>query len=215
MIQNVSVSNGAGHSANATFTIVNPTTLEIRLQNTSTGGLTGAGGILTGVSWDFGLAGIGHPGEVTITGGTIVIGASSFSVNFDTGSYGAGADVSGEWGYSNIDGTGMLWNFISANRANVSPIGGGANLDGPTSIDGPQGGLASAWSAAFLGGLGAIQDEVVATLTLSTGISDLDFLDANGVRFEWGSDALFLDVPAPGAAFILATPLVLGRRRRD
>lgn len=218
MMQSVSVSGPSGLSAEATFTIVNPTTLEVRLKNTSTGSpgwFTSANNILTGVSWDFGLAGIGHPGEVTITGGTVVIGPSSFSVNFDTGSYGPGTNVGGEWGYSNVDGTGMLWNFISSNNAQVSPIGGGANLDGPISIDGPQAGLVSAYAATQIGGLGAIQDEIIATLTLSSALADLDFLDINGVRFEWGSDALFLDVPAPGAAFLLATPLVLGRRRRD
>jgi hypothetical protein len=67
-----------------------------------------------------------------------------------------------------------------------------------------------------LGGLGAIQNEIIATLTLSAPIADLGFL-ANGAHIEFGSDVFFINgtVPAPGAASLLAVAgLIAGFRRR-
>ncbi|MHC4610775.1 MAG: hypothetical protein ACYS7M_10565, partial [Planctomycetota bacterium] len=53
-----------------------------------------------------------------------------------------------------------------------------------------------------LGGLGAIQDEIIATLTLDSALANLDFLDENLVRVEFGSNAAFITIPAPGAALL-------------
>jgi len=207
----------SGLSAEAEFTLLNPTTLEIRLRNLSVGapnGFSNSDQILTGVSWDFGHP--GYNGDTMITSGTAVIGPNSQSVNFDTGSYGPGTDLGGEWGYGNMDGTGAMTNFISGNTAQATPFGG-LNLDGPVSMDGPQGGLVANPPVVPLGGLGAISDEIISTLNLSLP-TDYQFLFDHGVRFEFGSDAFFIDVnvvPAPGTALIAATALVVaGRRRR-
>lgn len=213
-------SDPSGLSAQADFQIVNPTTLQISLRNTSTGvpgGFNNAMQLLTGLSWDFGAPG-NNASDVKITGGTIVIGATSHSVNFDTGNYGPGTNVGGEWGYGNGGGgAALLPNLISGNSSGTTAFGG-PNLDGPVSLNGPQAGLVSATPPVALGGLGAIQDEVVATLNLNGPLADLGFLTANGVRIEFGSDALYLDgtqnAPAPGAAPLLLAMMALGRRRR-
>src|SRR4030095_11253669 len=92
-------SDSSGLSALAEFTLLNSTTLQVRLRNTSTGapaGFTSAAQLLTGISWDFGALGA-NGSDPLITGGSVVIGPTSNSVNFDTGNYGPGADVSGEF----------------------------------------------------------------------------------------------------------------------
>jgi hypothetical protein len=210
-------SDPSGLSAEAEFTLLNATTLEVRLRNTSTGvpgGFSNSDQILTGLSWDFGLAGT-NPGDVEITGGSVIIGPTSASMNFDTGSYGAGADVSGEYGFGNNDGSGAMLNFISSNTAQATPFGG-ANLDGPAGLDGPQGGLIADPILVPLGGLGAISNEYIATLTLSGPLADLSFLDDNGAQVEFGSDAAFIFVPGPASAVLLMGAFALaGRRRRN
>lgn len=204
-----------GLSAEVEFTLLNSTTLQVRMRNTSTGvpsGFDSSDQLLTGVSWDFGDPGFN--GDAMITGGSVAIGPSSSSVNFDTGSYGPGSDVGGEYGYGNTDGTGALTNFVSANTSQATPFGG-ANLDGPVEIDGPQAGLVADPILVDVGGLGAIQNEIIATLTLSEAISNLDFLHDNLVRVEFGSDAGFIDTPEPGSlALLLVGGLAAYRRRR-
>lgn len=210
-------SDPSGLAAEAEFTILNPTTLQIRLRNTSTGvplGFDSADQLLTGLSWDF-----GHPGfngDIMITGGTVLTGPTSSSLNFDITNVGPNADVGGEWGYGNMDGTGALTNFISGNEAQ-STVFGGPNRDGPVGIDGPQAGLVASPVLVPLGGLGAIQDEIVATLTLSgelTKAALLHDLQSNGVRVEFGSDAAFIEVPAPAAAGMLGIAGLIATRRR-
>jgi hypothetical protein len=196
------LADASGLSAEVEFTLIDPTTLEVRLRNTSTGaplGFSNSDQLLTGVSWDF--APPGAPGP-DITGGTIVIGPTSASAHFSTGAYGPGTSVGGEWGFSNNNSTGLLQNFISANAAQVTAFGG-LNLDGPANIDGPQGGLVANPAVIGLGGLGAIQDEVIATLTIDTPLANLDFLN-EGVRVEFGSDAFFITVPEPGTLGLIA-----------
>jgi hypothetical protein len=205
-------SDPSGLGAEADFTLINPTTLQVRLKNTSTGvpdGFSNSDQILTGVSWDFDPAGSGGP---NIIGGSVMTGATSFSIGFDILNVGSNADVSGEWGYSNNNGSGMMQNFITATRAQSTSFGG-ANLDGPVVIDGPSAGLISSAFSLPLGGIGAIQDEIVATLFLDTALSDLSFLD-NGTRVEFGSDAHFISVPGPAAWSLLGLLAVHRRRRR-
>ncbi len=192
----------SGLSAEAEFTLISATELEIRYKNTSTGvpdGFSNSDQILSGVSWDFGHP--GYNGDTMIVGGSVKTGPTSSSVNFSVQSVGPNTDVSGEFGYGNMDGTGALTNFVSSNAAQATPFGG-PNLDGPVNIDGPQGGLVANPELVPLGGLGAIQNEVIVTLILGNQpLLDLDFLTKNGVRFEFGSDAAFGDgvVPEPSS----------------
>ncbi len=198
-----------GLSARAIFTLNNPTELEIILINTSTGVpalFDSSDQLLTGISWDFGMA-------VVATTGTVVIGPGGYSLNFDqiVTQLGPGADVSGEWGYGNTGGTGMLTNIVSTNAAKVTQFPG-ANLDGAPTLDGPQAGICTNPPLIPLGGLGAIADSVVITLTLDTALANLNFLE-NGVVAEFGSDAAF--IPEPTTICLLgfgALPLLMKRR---
>jgi len=216
----VQFDDGSGLKAEAEFTLTGAgDAMTIRLKNTSTSipfGFDESDQILTGVSWDFGD--VGFNGDVTITGGSVMTGASSASVNFDNGNVGANADVSGEYGYGNMDGTGALTNFVSGNTAQAIAFGG-ANLDGPVSIDGPQGGLISSLAFLPLSGLGAIQDEVIISLTLSEALANEAeiFGDLMLVRVEFGSDAHFITTLFPSPATIgvfLVGGLLASRRKR-
>jgi len=178
-----------GLSARAVFTLdtASPTELRIDLTNTSTGApaaFSNADQILTGISFDLGAP--GYNGDPMITGGTVFTGPSSYSLNFNhvAPQLGPGEEVTGEWGYGNQDGTGLLPNFATAEMAQATAFGG-TNLDGPVGIDGPQAGLASDPPQVPLGGLGAVIDTVVIRLTLDRPLSDLSFLEANGVRAEF------------------------------
>jgi hypothetical protein len=161
--------------------------------------------LLTGISWDFGMA-------VGATG-TVVIGPGGRSINFDnvTTQLGPGADVSGEWGYGNTGGTGMLTNIVSTNAAKATQFSG-ANLDGAPTLDGPQGGICTYPPQVSLGGLGAVTDSVVITLTLDTPFLDLDFLE-NGVVAEFGSDAAFVPEPTTICLLGFGTLTLVMRRR--
>ncbi|MHC4069315.1 MAG: XDD4 family exosortase-dependent surface protein [Planctomycetota bacterium] len=201
----------SGLGARAIFTLDSgsPTELTIKLVNISTGvpaGFDNAGQLLTGVSWDFGQA-------VEATSGTAVIGPGGYSINFDQISpqLGAGADVTGEWGYGNSGGTGMLTNSVSVMSAQVTAFGG-TNLDGPVGLDGPQAGIATDTPLVDLGGLGAVADSVIITLTLDTSLDNLDFLEENGVIAEFGSDAAF--VPEPATVALLGFGALLLRRKK-
>lgn len=199
----------SGLGARAEFNLLNSTTLEVRLRNISVSAPTGFSNsdqILTGVSWVF-------PSGQQITGGTVVIGSSSKSVNFSAGAFGAGDNVSGEWGFGNSAQSGLLANFITVLQAGSTQFSN-VNLDGPSNLSGPQGGLIADPAVIPIGGLGAIQTDVVATLQLSAPLANLDFLSDNLVRFEFGSDAAFITVPAPAAGGLLLGLLPMLRRRR-
>ncbi len=204
----------SGLSAEAEFTLVDPTTLEVRLRNTSADmppGFTNSDQILTTISWDFGAPGINED-DPAIVGGSVVTGPTSYSINFDV-AVGPGEDVSGEYGYGNIGSTGMLPNFVTANRSHATPFGG-ANLYGPVNIEGPAGGLVSDPMLLPIGGLGAIQDGIIATLLLDKPLADLSFLTDNPVRVEFGSDAAFVPEPATLSLLTLGACLLLARRSR-
>jgi len=201
----------SGLGARVIFTLdsASPTKLTIKLINISTAlpaGFDNADQLLTGVSWDFGQA-------VGATGGTVIIGSGGYSINFDqiSSQLGAGADVTGEWGYGNSGGTGMLTNSVSTMIAQVTAFGG-TNLDGPVNLDGPQGGIATDAPLVGLEGLGAVAGSVIITLMLDTSLDNLGFLEENGVIAEFGSDAAF--VPEPATVALLGFGALLLRRKK-
>lgn len=213
----LSDTNYPGLQAEVEFVVIDPTTLQVRFRNTSTGngGLTDASDVLlTTISWDFGS--VGFNGDIEITGGSVAVGAFSQSLNFDITDVFGGDDVSGEYGYGNMDGTKALTNFVTATTSEAIPFGG-ANLDDGPNIDGPQAGLAANPLTMSLGGLGAIQDEVIATLTLSGPITEAqlatDLLN-HGIRAEFGSDAAILFIPEPTTLAILGLGGAFLARRR-
>lgn len=203
---------GSGLSAEAEFEMTGASTLQIRLKNTSTGapgGFDNADQLLTSVSFDLATA---------ITGGSVMTGPSSASVNFSIANVGAGADVSGEWGFGSGGTTGLHPDFISTNMAGATQFAG-ANLDGPSNLDGPQGGLAADPAVIALGGIGAVQDEVIATVTLADPYTNVQLqadLVGNGTIVEFGSDAAFVDgmIPTPGGLAVLALGALATHRRR-
>ncbi len=205
----IQFTDASGLGAEAEFTYVNSTTLQVRLKNTSTGvpsDFSNSDQLLTSISWDFG-------GATSITGGSMMTGPTSASVNFSITNVGASADVSGEFGYGNGGATGLLPNFVSGNTAGVTPFGG-ANLDGPVNLNGPQAGLVANPNVVSLGGLGAIQAEWLATVMLSEPIADLSFL-ANGVAVEFGSDAAFLTPEPESAHLLIALAVIAGFAARS
>jgi hypothetical protein len=223
-------SHESGLSAEAEFTLVDSTHLEIRMRNTSTGTPGGASAVdqlLTGVSFDIGFA-QGHFADQTLTNGNVAIGANSQSINFDSGTYGEGFDVSAEFGFSNNGDSSIgnhLQNLVAATEfgGNFLPFNG-ENLNGPLEIISAGAGLLSDAEPIPIGGLAAIQSEVVVSLTLSFGVSGLADIVGNGVRASFGDpavgDVLYLDgiesLPAPAAISLLAVAgCIATRRRRD
>ncbi len=205
-----SFSDASGLSGEAAFELLDSDTMQISIRNTSTGapvGFDSSDILLTSVSWGFGDTG------ASIIGGSARIGAASHSLNFDAGSFAANSDVSGEWGYGNGGGTGLHQHYVSGNQAGTTAFGG-PNLDGSPNLNGPQGGLISSmFTESDLGGLGAIQDQIIVTVDLDTMLSDLAFLEE--VTFEFGSDAAFFTVPTPSSVALLGLGgLIAGTRRR-
>ena len=210
-----------GLAAGAVFTLdtANASELTIELANTSTGvpsGFDNSDQILTSISFDLGSPGQG-PADAAITGGTVVVGPGSRSLNFERieTQLGPGDDASGEWGYGNSGGTELLTNIVSANQAHVVRLPG-ANLDGPPKgeLNGPQGGLVADPPIVALGGLGAVAETVVINLSLDRPLADLAFLD-NGVVAEFGSDAAFLvHTPEPTTLLLLIVGSLGALRRR-
>jgi MprA protease rhombosortase-interaction domain-containing protein len=211
------LADGSGLSGEVEFTLINPTTLEIRARNTSTGvpmGFDESDQLLTGVSFDMGAPG-NIAGDPVITGGSAMTGPSSATLNFDNigVQLGANSDVSGEYGFGNSMVSGNLANFVSGNSAGAIAFSG-ANLDGSANLNGPQGGLVASPALVALNGLGAIQNEIIATITISQPLANLDFLSANSVQIEFGSDAAFIRTPEPGTAMLLALAGTLAYKRR-
>ena len=129
------------------------------------------------------------------------------SLNFSVSDVGSNADVGGEWGYGNGGESGNLQNFVSGNTAGLT-LFGGANLDGPVNPDGPQAGLVANPVLVALGGLGAIQDEIVATITIDQNITESEiFGDSGLVQVEYGSDAAFIQTPEPTSLVLIVCAL--------
>jgi hypothetical protein len=223
---------------------VNGTTLQIVLTETTPADApgnpepVGATAILTAVGFHL-------PGTavLVLTGSTAVIGAGSASVGFSGGSFGAGADVSREWGATTgaeaeLDGSTNLLGDVTFDFASTVGSSGvnqfaGTNRDGPAGLDGPQGGMMN--EPGDRGGIGVIDNAIVLTLILDadpgTGGNQAlsaaqqaaflaDVLENSAVMY--GSHAAFgatMAAPEPGSLLLLGSGLLglrtmLRRKRR-
>lgn len=199
--------NNEGLSAYATVSQADSDTLRIVVENTSTAWPSwmpadSSNQILTSISFEL-------PAGLEIVGGSAILGDGAVTIDFDdVGSQlSAGDDVSGEWGFGNDGGkVNLARNFITA-MTNHSTAFGGANLDGPSNLNGPQGGLVANPLLFSLGGLGAIRGPVVFELHIN---GQFDLLQVTRGNIEFGSDAAFVgpgtveQVPEPTTATLLA-----------
>lgn len=186
---------------------VTPDVLIIDLTNTSTGvpaGFSNSDQILTGISFN-----LGGP---MIVGGSVELAPGGTSFNMDIPVTG-GDDLSGEWGYGNGGGSGLLTNSVSTSASRTTPFGG-TNLDGPVSLAGPQGGVTTNPPLIPVGGLGVVADTIIITLQLDSPLDDLLFVEIGGVVAEFGSDAAHVvPIPEPATWILMIGALALLRRR--
>jgi hypothetical protein len=180
--------------------------LIIDLTNSSTGvpaGFSNSDQILTGISFDLGAP--------MIIGGSVVLAPGGTSFNMDTPVTG-GADLSGEWGYGNTAGTGLLAHSASTLATHAVPFGG-LNLDGPENLDGPQAGITTNPPLILVDGLGVVAESIIITLQLDMPLEDLLFVE-RGIIAEFGSDAAHVTpIPEPATGLLMIGTLVLLRRR--
>jgi hypothetical protein len=161
----VTYTGADGLSAEADFILLDPTSLQITLSNTSTSTFGGGGAnmVLSSINFDL--------GDIDIIGGSVVLGGGSSVV---TNPWWDPID-SGNWVTSHSNGGSALTAF----NGDSGPIPGGLKY-----------GIVASGSPGFGGGV-FILDSVVLTLTLSEGISGLGFLE-NGSYVEFGSDFAYV-----------------------
>lgn len=199
---------------------VSGTQLSIQLINNSTGvpaDFDSAASLLTSVGFTL-------PNNIIILdgGAAIATGSSGFGA---WASRTAGSSVSDNWAFTNTFG-GDLFNSGQslASKQVVSTVqgsvgGGSATRFAPSSdpLDGPSGGMATTPPTISTGGLFGVSNSIVFTLNLSSAITDAQLQQlASASSVEFGSDARYLKIPAPGSAALLGLGgLMVARRRRQ
>lgn len=170
--------------------------LTISIQNTSSGQVAGAAGVLTGIGFNL-------PGTLKISSGTVAAASGSSPVGNISSYWGFDPDSTGSSAFYSLIGS----NTINSNIRTVTPGGltamsgsGGVNVQGPN-----YGVLYVGGDGGGLGGL--VTDTVLITLNLS-GSYDGDVIgsiDRNFIVVGFGSPT---SVPEPSALLLLSGGLV-------
>jgi len=162
----------AGLSASVDMT-VSGSVLTITLRNTSTGGASGANGLLTGLAFHLGSSYTITSGSANVSGQTLVNVTGAV----------IGGNVSGEWGYQNDDAPGHF-NGLGVNRivsvmtADTTAKFSNAPIQSPNNLSGPDFGLLRTGGDA--GGLAAVVNQVIITVNLGASVaagSETQFLN--------------------------------------
>jgi hypothetical protein len=194
-------------AASAKFA-VSGSNLVVTLTNTSTADVLVPTAVLTAVFFDL-------PGGITLSPLSALLGTGS-TVFFGPTN---GGDVGGEWAYAALPpATPPPPGNAGISSAGLGLFGdanfGGANLQGPVSVDGLQYGITSAGddttsgNAAVTGKFALIQNEVVFTLSGVDATFDPGTMISN-VQFQYGTSLGEMVVPAPAAALLGAIGLAL------
>lgn len=195
----------AGQTASADISFVDNTHIQIIFRNTTgAGGPAGANGLLTGIAFNL-------PSGNNITAGNVKVNTGSTIRGGSLNGSGAGTSLQGEWGYSNAKSghfNGLSVDTqVSAMEADTTTAFG-ASIDNPAVLDGPEYGLMR--TGGDRGGLTAIENSVVITLTLANSVGGgaqaayLASIDAGTVAVTFGSPSGgTTTVPDGGATVML------------
>lgn len=170
--------------------------LTILIQNTSSGQVAGAAGVLTGIGFNL-------PGTLNIVSGTVAAASGSNPVGSITSSWGFDPDSTGSSGFYSLIGS----NTINSNVRTVTPGGltamsgsGGVNVQGPN--------YGILYAGGDGGGLeGLVTDALLITLNLSGSYAGdvVSYINNNFVVVGFGSPTT---VPEPSALLLLGGGLV-------
>lgn len=209
------VGSAGQRSASANFHI-SGTSLQVTLTNISNFDVTEPVGVMTGVFFNVtGSALSLTPQSAIVPGGSTVL----------FGSTGPGNSVGGEWAYKSAPMTGFTQGISASGLGIFGPgdvFPGSGNLQGPDSPGGLEYGMTSSGDNPATGntpvtGTNALIKNAV-VFTFSGLPANFDLNRINAVRMQYGTDLsephLDADVPAPGAASVLALGALLRRRRR-
>jgi hypothetical protein len=180
-------------AASADFVILPGGFLQVTLTNTGSGDPAAPGDILTALF--FNLA-----GDPSLSRDSAVLGAGSTVIHGPTPSTDPGGVVGGEWAYNNTQSVFGANEGISSAGFGTFGVGDvfpGSNLQGPTSVNGIQYGITTAFDTGGndntgISSVGLIQNQVVFTLDNFTGT----LADISHVSFQYGTALTETNIPA-------------------